>query len=315
MAQKSFKDKIIQSGEKKTAETFWREIASHWKILYMMIQKGSVNALQFIDMQLPDDCANLHISLVCNSINGQDLDQANGLVVMHISANNSMDNIPMMNYLYNKRIKLPNLLVAKYASFNIHQPISAVLHDEPAPAKTPDEQEKSDKPDKPDKPDIKLSIEYDKIKVHCQHGFNENKQPTMNLIITCPKEYLEQKKIVFKAPNEHGKKSERLIWMLRNNSFILDRYLLETLGECNMLHFISYIEIIPEEESSVEVEYLPLESLRSNLELVVKLREPKITSCSYCDISELQMNLTKCSCKKFQYCGEICITSHKHACE
>ena len=301
----------------KTVETFWDSVSTHWNILYKLIQKGSVQALQYLDSQLPDSCQ-IHVSLSCNKINEQELDISYGLVVMYLSPNNSRDNIEIMEQLYKKRITLPNLLVAKYSAFHIMSPISEILYD------TVDTlQGETKEPPTINTPTINTpGIPYNTFKAHCLHGFSERTidggpaMPVMNIIITCPKKLLTQKTVVFK--DKHEKKSERKVWMFTGkqaDSFILDRYLLEVLGECNMLNFVSYIEIVPEEDASKEIEYEPLESLRDHLELVIKLRNPPIKSCSYCQISELQMDMVHCLCKKFQFCSDNCMCAHLHICK
>jgi hypothetical protein len=301
-------------------DPFWFALSSNWKMLYKLIQRGSPMSLLFIERHLPEEY-NLHISLTYNKINNQELDIAYGLVVMYISPNNCRDNISYMNELYDKRVTLPNLLVVKYSAFHPQGLISEILYDDIEHNVEKDIKEKD--AEKLEEKDIKekdknIGISYEVFKVHCLHGYSErlpsgNPKPTMNLVITCPKTLLEQKKVVFMDKNE--KKSERNVWMFCGNnpgkeSYILDRYLLEVLGEYNMLLFVSYIEIVPSEDASPEIEYMPLESLRDELELVMKSYEPPIKKCSYCQISEIQTDLIKCECKKFYFCS-VCVSTHK----
>jgi len=266
--------------------TFWKKLSDNWPIIYKLIEKQSSYVLKFINVDLLGELnKSVSIHLTFGQLNKQDLDVAEGLVIMYISANFDKNNINVVEQMYQKRIILPNLLLAKYAPF--HERSEITINE----------------------------ITYDSFKVHCEYGFNEEKNPVLNLIVTAPMEYLEKKTIVFKKePIKESKKeseeSSRPVYFCKTD--ILNQCLAETIGEYNLIYFVSYIEILPQEEASKEVDYDTLYSINDHLKLIMK--NYKHTSCEYCEVSSIQMNLTQCKCKKHSYCSKICQESSMHKC-
>ena len=278
-------------------DTFWIELSNAWSTLYKMIQKGSLSALEYINNLLKE--LPLNISITYGQINKQHFDLAYGYVVIYISPRRLKDNINIMEQLYNKRINLPNLLIAKYQPYHDQDDVPNEILDEI------------------DGKEVKINI--DMFHVHCLQGYNQlndgsnTNKPVLNLVITCNREFLDHKEVKFyKNDNKNDNKndtSSRKVYFYKGQA--LDQYLDIILGEYNLIHYISYIELIPKDEAIKEIAFLPLESLRESIELISK---PYKKACGYCSIDSLQMQLRPCRCKRLEFCCDICMSSSLHKC-
>ena len=291
-------------------ETFWQRLADCWQDLYKLIQKNSVIALRIIDTLLQDLPINISISY--NLINKQELDIANGQVVLYLSPNGNKDSVQILERLYSKRITLNNLLIAKYRAYNENDDIPNEITD--------------------NIDNNNININVDEFAVHCLQGYNQDR-PVLNLVITCRKDLLSCKEVKFmheanaladietkmsevkiaeseavKAESEI-KSTSRPVYFYKGGA--LDEYLSIILGEYNLIHYIGYIEIIPKEDAIKEIPFMKLDSLRESVEFISK---PYKHQCAYCSIDSMQMDLIKCQCKRLEFCSSLCLKASVHKC-
>lgn len=140
-----------------------------------------------------------------------------------------------------------------------------------------------------------------------------------NIVILVRKEAysLITKKVVTFHDEKTNTESKRPVWMFTDESY-LARLLQYYLGEESALFYVSYVEILPENEALGEIEYFPI------IDLIAHVNSIKQTigveECVTCGHSENSVRLISCDkCKKAYYCDKLCqqinYQFHKHNCE
>lgn len=284
----------------REAKQFWKSIDYLWNLLYQQILREDNNVLFVINNYLPKIFRNkIDIEIAYTEINGKYSENHKNLVTIYISPLLNKENIKYMETLYNNRVALPNLLVAKYRIYN------------------------------PESPEIK-NIEYNDGNIFnisdfgFQHTISYSAETKLQLIdlVICVKKSvanktLTKKEITFVNP-ENKSTSSRDVW-IEDKYHPIDVILLNTIGEYNLIHNVGYIEILPEDDPVLlpNSKFLEMSELKNYIKLVSN--EKNIKKCNYCDHTINQLELFSCEkCNKTLYCCRLCQNAdsknHKNIC-
>jgi len=264
-----------------------------------MMISGNSDPLNIINNVLTKDLQKyIKIEFTFREINRLPLERFANYVQIYISPSGSKDNIPYMKNLYEKRISLPNLIVACYSAY--HPRDEAILDI--------------------NYPDENFIIKYTDFGVQSTYGYSQDGKPLLNLIILIKQpiasKIIKKEKIEFKNKNNEIESRELY---LPNKYNAVSLILNNIIGEYNLINHIGYIELLPEDDPlASNSNFSELLEIREELNIILKHYNYK--KCNYCEHHELQTALFRCSrCKKIYYCNKICQLSdwinHKFICQ
>jgi hypothetical protein len=276
---------------------FWNKLHEQWIKVYHLLMNGNEQGLILINSFLTVDLYKLiEIEVTYNEINRQNLTSYSKHVELYISPRLKRDNIPTMKALYEARIPINNLLVSCYRAYHPKDTLIADI-------------------------DFgEFKAQYTDFGFQGSCGYSEEHKPVLNIVIVVKQpladKILTQKTVNFKSPD--GKTTSRKVWLPTSTNAV-DLFLINILGEYNLLNHVGYIEVLPDNdpiitEGSVFTE---LDDIKKNMIIIQK--QYNYRSCNYCEHNELQTIMMKCSkCKKINYCSKKCqITdwsNHKNIC-
>lgn len=282
---------------------FWQGIRNNFGAISNAILNGGIKrgdaALVFMQTKLMSENLRKFVELevTFGQINKQNLDSSKKLIELYISPKLNAANIPVMSAMYlcyRNGNKIPNLNVIKYKPYH---PKDAIIADIEFKA---------------------FKATYDDFGFHGSFGYSEEKKPQMNLVIMVKQpladQILQKKTIYFDNPN----RSSRDVWMCSSSNAV-DLFLINILGEYNLLHHIGYIELLPSDDPLVEntAVFTELSDIKSRMVLIDK--QYSYQSCDYCNRHGLTVIMSKCSrCHSASYCSVGCqlsdYPSHKPLC-
>lgn len=294
----------------KYALEFWSHFSNAWEsFMKPLILAVDMSVGTIIHDTLHDifkDTVDIRFSV--GNCNMRMLDSHKGHIEMYISAKLNQKNIPYVDALYNTSPTLPNLSVVKFRPYHPNQDV-------------PDQIEYGD-----------FTVKYSDFGVQSSMGFKDN-IPVLNIVIVVSARVADKilQKREVKFISDDGKVSSRDVW-LATVSNAADLYLLNTLGEYNLLFHIGYIEFLHENDKLAQNFKFPdqhnkpnavaeldsLKSLRSSIQPIIKFRNYSL--CTYCDRLSIQSNIKLCSrCHIRGYCGTSCQRAdwsyHKNDCK
>jgi hypothetical protein len=212
-------------------------------------------------------------------------------LTIHIVPNGEK-NIQLMNKLYSRRVPLTNIDVQCYRPYNDNNIIPPII--------TIDN----------------ITVEYSDLWFQGSIGYKNNK-PVVNMLIVVKElianKILKKETVSFK--NETT--TSRVVYF--QTIPVIDAYLDHIIGEYNLLNHIGYIELLPSNAEIITQEstFTELSDVKKLLQLACKSYNYK--HCIYCNVSQLQCDLLRCSiCKTAYYCSKVCQISnwsvHKKIC-
>lgn len=278
---------------------FWNFIKSNWiknLELYSKMAVGDISVIPFLQKALGKMAEFVDVEFTFGVKNRQELQPYFGNIELYISPKGKKENMGYVDILYDGRIKLNKLFIAKYKAFHIKDElIKEICYTD-------------------------FTIKYEDFGVHAAVGLNEEKQYIINLIIVVKKRIsdriLEKKNITFRS--DDGKSSSRDVYIPVDN--VVNMFLHNVIGEYNLLKHVGYLEILPEDDELLKDApemFTELADARKFIETIMSRYSYK--ECNYCSMNEVQVKLSACSrCKKINYCNNICQRSdwdcHKMIC-
>jgi hypothetical protein len=276
---------------------YWAKIAHYWNTIYSLIIQGQPNGVKILNRLLDkplDEYVDIEASY--GEINRQEFPISKGVVELYITPKLKKENISVMKCLYEARKPIPNMMVSCYRAFH---PLDSII-------------------EHVDFEDIK--VQYDDFGYQSNIGYNGN-SPLLNLVIMVKQpaasKLLEKKKIVFNKPDSTT--TERDVW-IPTTTDVPDLFLLNVIGEYNLLNHVGYIEYMPEDDPQIvkDAVFLELSDMRKDLEMILKWYDYKV--CNYCGHNTLQTKILRCDrCRNVYYCGKLCQTAdwktHKEVCK
>jgi hypothetical protein len=296
---------ILTDKIKEEVCDFWLKFTENWNELNEMLFYA--NELQcskvldycyFISSKTMKDYLDYEITI--GEVNRMECKENPKLVELYISPKLNINNVKLMEYMVSKAPKLKNLAVIKYRAYNSKDALIDSIQYKDFTAKYED--------------------------FGCQHFISisaETKQPLVNLVIFVHKPLadliLEKRKVTIVDPDIPDSKPFVIEKWLTTNLDILYCYLLNVVGEYNLIHNTGYIEFLPEgdpliSEGSVFTE---LNDLKAAYDL---LEGNLISKCQTCCRKKHQCRLLRCSkCKLVLYCSIECqktdFETHKLFCK
>jgi hypothetical protein len=264
---------------------FWMKLNKEWDIIYKLLIIGSEEGLKLVNSYLsPELAEQLEIEASYREINKQNIKPYKNHIELYISPKMKRDNIPTMKALYDGQLPIKNLSVSCYRAYH---PKDAIISNIDFG---------------------EFIVKYTDFGFQGSFGYSEKHKPLLNIVLSVKQplanKLLENKTVNFRSPD--GKTSSRKVWMPSKTNAI-DLFLLNILGEYNLLIHTGYIEVIPEDDPAIEKgsSFTELSDIKSSIEIIVKQYNYKV--CNYCDHNELQTKLSSCSkCKKIYYCSKLC---------
>jgi hypothetical protein len=309
-------------------QQFWLKFSEHWDQLYTLISSAEpsvrYHALELMNGMLSEE-AFKHIQLECTfgELNRTDVPRAKALVELYISPRLRRDNVPLMEKYFNARPKhLPNLAVYKYRAYN---PKDALIEDIVYPAEVSDNS-------RLDGHTEEYTAKYSDIGYQSSVGYDdETKLPVLNLVIYIKKQLadriLAKRTVTFRDPNatmDNPIPDIKMDKWLPTKSTAVDVFLMNVLGEFNLIHRIGYIEFLPEGDpliasGSVFSELADLRNDILSLEKSISYTNAAVSMCKYCNRHSLQCGMLRCTrCKSATYCSVMCqkgdFSQHKKIC-
>lgn len=331
---------------------FWESVAKYWNSIYAGVSKGDpaqrARCLEVVNGFLSDELfKRIEIEMTYGEVNRMVLPNsktAAALIELYISPRMLIDNVPLMEKIYDQRIKLDNLNVVKYRSFNINSDLATEVEQEYYPVLTEEEKaiiEEKNKADASSAAPLATTLantaspaatasatasptdttdpiifitKYEDLGCQTFKGYNEQKQPIMNIVMHVKKsiadKFLVKKKVTFIHPKDnHGNPSreEVLEKWLPDKLSVMDIFLTNAIGEYNLIHNVGYIEFMPEGDPLIAPGsvFTELSDLRQEILAIEKMKNT--TCCATCGKRAIQCNLLRCSkCRKLYYCSVLC---------
>jgi len=309
--------KIPQALIDRHAKAFWASLSRQWDTIYKAMTIGTdgdrQRCLQLLHYFAGPLTEFIDFEFTVSEINRIVFDDAKGLIELYISPRLLKANIPVMDALYNARpgsqtnqtsndspltnTPIPNLQVYKYRSYNVKDPLIALVEYE------------EDK--------------YQYTDFGCQY-FNgidpETNKPLLNLVIFVRKaaaNLLTKKDVTF--INHDTKLETKLAKWLPTKTNVVDVILTNIIGEYNLIHNVGYIEFLPEDDPLIVAGSVFTELADLKPAFVLLEKATGIKTCSICNRKSYQSNISHCSrCKKTLYCCKVCqrvdFPSHKKNC-
>jgi hypothetical protein len=273
----------------QTYHDYWVKVKQNWKTIYLAFTRGSQTDVEqannLLNFLLGDELSkHLEIETTVGEINRITFDNCANLIEIYISPRLNISNVPHMEKLYDAAIDLTNTQINKYRAYNTKDTlIKDISYDD-------------------------YTISYDDVGCQTNMSYNEKNNLVINLVLyvkkTAADRILEKKKISVIMPD--GSTSEIEKW-LPNKSTAIDILLLNVIGEYNFIHYIGYIEFIPEgdpliAEGSIFTE---LKDIKTQLDIIYKASGTK--TCKTCNRHKLQRSLLICTrCRDVLYCCKFC---------
>jgi hypothetical protein len=282
---------------------FWQNFKGLWSSFHNQLITGDNDdrdaVVDTINGLLSKNLSNhIKIEISIGMLNHIIFEKAKHHVELYLCPRLLFENVPIMELMYKKRIRLPNLTVVKYKAYH---PKDELIKDIETPT---------------------LKLSYIDIGCQTSMAYDEQKLPVLNLVIYVKKpiadHLLTKQPVRFRHPDGHVETVER--W-LPTDTNVIDILLLNVIGEYNFIHHIGYIDFLPEgdpliAEGSV---FNELSTIRDSLKLIHSMRKLDEIICHTCARTTLQTDIRRCSrCKKTYYCGLICqsidFPEHKKRC-
>ena len=280
--------------------TFWKCVRESWGNLYPTLMTGDRNVLVFMQTQLLNRLGEfIELEITYGQVNKQNLEIAEGKIEMYLSPRLRNANIPVMEAMYDCYHKGPaieNLLVLKYKPYHPKDALIAEI-------------------------DFKaFKATYDDFGFQGSFGFSAEKKPVMNIVVMVKQplasQILQKKTVYF---NDKGQQSSREVWMSTSSNAV-DLFLINILGEYNLLHHVGYIEMLPADDPLINEDavFTELGDIRKSMEIINK--QYSYSNCNYCQRHQLQVSMKRCSrCQCVNYCSSACqlrdwTTTHKAIC-
>ena len=340
-------DKEIDA-ENAKARSFWAMLKYSWPVYHKMIlspenypsQDARPHVLMRINDNLHRIFPRLDISYTFGEMNSNYNKAFKNVIELYISPCMNKDTIDEMKVLYNNRPKDMDVVVSCFKYYRTREPVTKIIvsanPDKPQAQilLTKEVMEKKGGNIKIADADNSYQLFYDEddsestglvsestdavtledFGVQTEQGMDSAGRHIIHLIIAVKKRLrhmLYQVPVKFKG----GKTTERPVWRFRNAAF--DIMLEALLGEENLMLYVGYIEILPEEGIPNNSEFVDLLDLKPAVEALRQLNN--VRECQICRHSSNQCQIFQCSrCKKAYYCGRICQAedraSHKSVC-
>lgn len=288
---------------------FWEDLHSKWDQAYPYLLQGIPECIQLIQGLLPANINQyVEFEYSYGTINQQPISRARGLIEIYISPKRLRSNIPVMKALYAGYLKyttktpIDNLFVSCYRGYHESNPLIEDL----------------------DFTDFKVNyLDFGCQISPCILNTESASRPGLNLVIKVKQptadRILKKETIQFKKDDDT---TSRSVWM--PTCIAPDAFLLNIIGEANLLNYIGYIEYLHEddvtkldEQSETPAEFYELYDIKKHIDFLLTSYSNK--KCAYCQHSTLQCDLKKCSaCSTTYYCSRICQVSdwkmHKTMC-
>ena len=295
-------------------ELFWHSLFTSWDDHYSILHRVFLESsdeqftrsgeilklvLKKINKLLPDDlAARVEIIITFGEKNNIYLADFKDIAELYISPRLDRENMSYVETLYdsfssarNKYAHLSKfadkLYITKYRPFNkAHTKIET----------------------------IEIDAENKKFVNLCDIGYQKNigllnNKPVFHIIIGVREptaKLLEKRTIKF----DTGK--EREIYVFPGN--ILEIILENYIGECNLINYIGYIEVMPEDKISLKKNFYEISKLIEEIDIIKN--NQSIKACKICGANILISKLYRCSrCKNIYYCSTLCqkIDKDNHA--
>lgn len=295
---------------------FWKTLNKYWATLYQEILQGKTEEVhKFLHSHLHDKLKDfIELTYTLNEVNLQAFPKSKGHVEIYISPKFHEPNIKLMQMLYDYYEPISKqLTVVKYKPYHIQNPIITDISYEgraltEETSKLPEEFQKIIT--------TPFTAKYDDFGVQVDFGIKDGNR-VMNIVVMVKKELADVILIKNNVKFENG--TNRDVWF-SNFHGIVEKFLISTLGEYNMLHHVGYIEIMHEDDIDKNMPadaFKELEDLRKHLRLLLKTYN--YNECSYCMKMQLQTKLFKCAkCQDKLYCSRLCQSlawpQHKRLC-
>ena len=296
---------------------FWSKVSDNWNEIYALLSSGKLEGVSMLESYLVGTEYESRVSIECSfgEVNSIHLEQYKDIVEMYLSPCFNKVNIPIMEKLYNSRVKLSNCNVNKYRAWNKNSKLIEDLYfnlEQPKIETKTEKEPIETKSEKELKPvEDKLIVPYTSLGYQGFVSYDETKNPQLNIVILIEQplasQILTKKKIDFTS---EGKQTSRDVYIQHEKYNFLDIYLNNVIGEFHLLNSIGYIELLPSDDPIIAKEsiFTELAEMREDLELVLKYKNYK--KCQTCSKITLQCDIYKCKCKKANcsvyYCSVIC---------
>jgi hypothetical protein len=280
---------------------FWTRVHLAWDTILQMLTTSDTKVVYLINNLLPEPIKDkIEIEITYNTINKQEVNGAQNVCEFYISPLFSKNNIAIMKALYHASSILDSLvprinyIVNCFRAYHEKDDLLESLQHESG-----------------------YVVNYDDFayQSHIQLVQNDNLQFTtkLNIIVSVnddtAQHVLTKKEIQF-IEEQTGRQSSRTTWLPENNNGI-SLFLLNILGEANMMNYINSIEFLPKseveklEKTEEGTQFRELSDLRNDMQLLLKQQNVKL--CCYCSKTSIQSVLLQCSkCKSVHYCSVVC---------
>lgn len=289
-------------------ELFWKSLFTNWNEYYEILYNIFINAseeqfmrageilkliLKRINKLLPEDLARyIDIVITFGEKNNISIKEFSDIAELYISPKLDKNNITILDNLYKAyfNYKEKYTYLTKYAD-KLFIVKFRPYHKSNTKIKNIELKESNI---------INIcDIGYQKNIGYIENEKNE-RIPVFHLIIgvrESTSKLLEKRNIKF----ENGKEREIYIFPQNTLEVIMENY----IGEANLIRFIGYIEVIPEDKLKLKNNFYSLDKLIDEIDII----KNNITNkkCQVCEIDQFQSRLYRCSqCKKSYYCSNLC---------
>jgi hypothetical protein len=290
----------------KAVDTFWKNFEYAWPKYYEILLGDVVlnleRILNLITMLAGELTKEIDFELTYGEINRIPLPGSKNIVELYISPRLLLKNIPLVEYMFECAPTLPNLNIIKYRAYNHKDDlISEIEFKLPTGPHT-----------------------YKYGDFGCQwfsavENDGDSMRPLINMVILVKENatnILSKRPITFVLPD--GKEQIMEKW-LPTNANVVDIFLVNIIGEYNLIHNVGYIEFMPEDDPLIAPgsEFHELYDLRGAFQTLNNIKQTPM--CKICYRCSWQTTLFQCAkCKKILYCGQICqrfdYATHKTIC-
>ena len=311
---------------------FWSNVSAAWAKYYQLIKENPAlnleRVLNLITMLAGDLYKSIDFEITYGEINRVSLDESRDLVELYISPKLLIKNISLMELLIANAPKLPNLSVVKYRAYHIKDELIASIDYDLSAVKKDSSASNTPQIHTYNYEDFGCQwfSGVDKIpETDLQPGrtasnFNaKGMRPIINLVILVKKNainLLTRKPVTFIMADGKEEVIEKWLPSVAN---VIDLFLINVIGEYNLVHNVGYIEFMPEDDPLIAPgsEFYELADLRAAFQMLNNNKQ--ILNCNVCGRYEYQTKLARCSkCKKIVYCSKICqktdFAFHKELC-
>ena len=295
----------------------WANISAAWPKYYHLIKENpNVNlerVLNLITMLAGELTKSVDFEITYGEINRVLLDESSNLVELYISPKLLIKNIPIMNLLISNAPSLPNLNIVKYRAYHLKDTVIASIEYDLSNIK--DNAANSATPQFHTYNYEDFGCQWfsgvdstDDASAQKTHQFNiKGMRPIINLVILVKKNaanLLTRKPVTFIMADGKEEIIEKWLPSVAN---VIDLFLINIIGEYNLIHNVGYIEFMPEDDPLIAPgsEFYELADLRAAFQMLNNNKH--VMYCNVCGRHEFQSKVARCSkCKKIVYCGRIC---------